>query len=497
VNLASIIDPHPADAIALVSQGVRISYGELRERAGAIRGGLTAMGLTPGDRVAIVCANNRYFVESYLGAIGAGLVVSPLNPTSPAPELTNEIEAIGARAVIAGPMAGAAVARIDRAAVPTVEHLVAARPDDVPGATAYSDLVRHEPVPGIEREPTDLAVLMFTSGTAGSPRAAMLTHGNLRANIDQMQAVEAVARHRDDTTLCVLPLFHIFGLNVVLDPALLVGATVVLVERFDPTAAVESISEHRVTALTGPPTMWATFTQTPDLPPDAFATVRLAASGASRLPVEVAQRMLDRFGLAVTEGYGLTESAPVVAISAGTGAPLGSIGRPLPGVEMRLVDSDGHDVLVGDAGEIWVRGPNVFPGYWNDPHATAGVLDADGWLHTGDIAVIDDDGYLFIVDRAKDLIIVSGFNVYPAEVEEVLVEHPAVAEAAVVGVEHPHTGEAVKAYVVARAGAEVEEDDIIEFVGERLARYKCPTTIRFVDTIPKGLGGKILRRSLT
>jgi long-chain acyl-CoA synthetase len=278
----------------------------------------------------------------------------------------------------------------------------------------------------------------------------MLTHGNLRANIDQMQAVEAVARHRDDTTLGVLPLFHIFGLNVVLDPALLVGATVVLVERFDPTAAVESISEHG-----SPPS--------PDphhvghLHPDPRPSPRRVRHGAPRRvgggassPSRSPSACSRRFGLAVTEGYGLTESAP-------GGGHLGDRDRGSVGVDRssaarvsRCVWSttEGDDVLVGDAGEIWVRGPNVFPGYWNDPRGHGRVLDADGWLHTGDIAVIDDDGYLFIVDRAKDLIIVSGFNVYPAEVEEVLVEHPAVAEAAVVGVEHPHTGEAVKAYVV-------------------------------------------------
>jgi long-chain acyl-CoA synthetase len=496
VNLASIIEPHPADSVALVTHATTITYGELRERTGAIRGAFAAMGLEPGDRVALVAANNRYFVEAYLGAVGAGLVVSPLNPLSPARELEREITAIGARVVITGPTAGRAVGDIDRSATPTVDHVIAARPDDVPGATPFGDLLTHDPVPVVDRDASDLAVLMFTSGTAGSPRAAMLTHGNLLANLDQVQRVDEIARRPDDVTLCVLPLFHIFGLNVVLNPALLVGAKVVLVERFDPTTAVESIAAHGVTALTGPPTMWGALAQTPDLPADAFATVRLAASGASKLPVEVAQRMLDRFGLMVSEGYGLTETSPVVSYAVGTGAPMGSIGRPLPGVEMRLVDAEGDDVLVGDAGEVWVRGPNVFGGYWNDVEATSAVLDDEGWLHTGDLAIIDDDGYLFIVDRAKDLIIVSGFNVFPAEVEEVLTEHPGIAEAAVVGVDHPHTGEAVKAFVVVRPGADIEEDDVIAFVGERLARYKCPSKVRFVTEIPRGLGGKILRRTL-
>jgi long-chain acyl-CoA synthetase len=224
--------------------------------------------------------------------------------------------------------------------------------------------------------------------------------------------------------------------------------------------------------------------------------VRIAASGAAKLPIEVAQLIEDRFELHLAEGYGLTEASPVVTTAGGTHAPFGSIGTPVSGVDVRLVDADGSDVLVGDAGELWVRGPNVFQGYWDDPEATASALDADGFLHTGDIAVVNDDGYLFLVDRAKDLIIVSGFNVYPAEVEEVLVEHPAIEAVAVVGVPHPHTGEAVKAYVVLHDGMAAEEDDIIDWCSTRLARYKCPEKVMFVDELPLGAGGKVLRRVL-
>ncbi len=499
MNLANLIESHPADVVALVSRGRSTTYGELRERVGSIRSALSAMDLNPGDRLALMAGNNRYFVEWYLAGLGAGLVVVPLNPLSPAPELANQITAVGARAVMVGPTAGAAAGAIDWGALPTVEHLIAARPDDVPGSVASEPLTAGPASPIVERHAGDLAVLMFTSGTAGAPRAAMLNHGHLMANLEQVQAVTAIARQADDTTFGVLPLFHIFGLNVVLNPVLLAGATVVLVERFDPTTAAETIAAHQITTVTGPPTMWSAFASTPDLAPDAFASVRLAGSGASKLPVEVAQAMLDRFGLRLHEGYGLTETSPIVAYSVGMNAPFGSIGRVLPGVELRLVDTSGGsagDALVGDPGEIWVRGPNVFAGYWDDQEATDAVLDADGWLHTGDLAVVDDDGYIYIVDRAKDLIIVSGFNVFPAEVEDVLVQHPAVLEAAVVGVEHPHTGEAVKAFVVMAPGAETEEDEIIAFVGTHLARYKCPSKIQFVDQIPRGLGGKILRRTL-
>jgi len=294
----------------------------------------------------------------------------------------------------------------------------------------------------------------------------------------------------------VLPLFHIFGLNVVLGGALIAGAAVLLVERFDPTSAIESMARHQVTVVLGAPTMWSALAAVPDAGPNAFASIRLAASGAAKLDTEVAAVVERRFGLRITEGYGLTEASPVVTSSVGVDAKPGSIGVPLPGLEVRLVDPQGDDVLVGDSGELWVRGPNVFGGYWQDDDATAAALTSDGWLRTGDVAVVDDDGQLFVVDRVKDLIIVSGFNVFPAEVEEVLVEHAGVEAAAVVGVPHPHTGEAVKAYVVVAGDATLEEDELIAFCAGHLPRYKCPTKVMFVDEIPTGLGGKVLRRSL-
>jgi long-chain acyl-CoA synthetase len=495
VNLASIIEDHPADAVAIVSRGRATTYGELREQVAALRGGLLGLGLEPGDRVAIIAGNNWYFVASYLAVLGAGLVAVPLNPSNPSVALAHELAAVGARAAVVGPSARAAVAEIERAAIPTVEHLICCG-DDGGGTVCLDDLLGAEPAPIVEREPSDLAALMFTSGTAGAPRAAMLSHRNLLVNIRQVLAAADDVQRADDVAFGLLPLFHIFGLNVVLGGTLATGSRVVLVERFDPVSALETIELHRITLISGPPTMWAAFAGLPGVEAGAFASVRTAVSGAAKLPVEVAQAVEARFGLHLREGYGLTEASPVVCSPSGTDAPPGSVGIPVPGVEVRLVDPDGDDVLVGDAGELWVRGPNVFAGYWNDPDATRRVLSDDGWLRTGDVAVVDDDGYLFIVDRAKDLVIVSGFNVFPAEVEEVLLEHPAVDSCAVVGVPHPHTGEAVKAYVKVRDGMSVEEDDVISFCAERLARYKCPNKVWFVDEIPRGLGGKVLRRVL-
>jgi long-chain acyl-CoA synthetase len=496
VNLATIIDGHPAESIALVSRGQSTDYGTLREQVAGLRGGFAGLGLEPGDRLAIVAGNNWYFVVSYLAALGAGLVAVPLNPSNPSAALAHELREVGAAAVVVGPSARAAFEEIDRSTLPSVRHVIGAG-FGFPDGLHLDDLVASDPRPVVERDPSDLAVLVFTSGTAGAPRAAMLTHANLLTNVRQSLASGGDVQSSDDVAFGLLPLFHIFGLNVVLAVSLAVGASVVLVERFDPVSALETIEKHAITIVSGPPTMWAAFAGIPGADPAAFASVRLAVSGAAKLPVEVGQAMEARYGVHLDEGYGLTEASPVVCSPTGTDAPAGSVGIPVPGVELRLVDPDGDDVLVGDAGELLVRGPNVFVGYWEDPEATARVLSDDGWLRTGDVAVVDDDGYLFIVDRAKDLIIVSGFNVFPAEVEEVLLEHPAVEACAVVGVPHPHTGESVKAYVKARPGISVEEDDIVAFCAERLARYKCPNKVWFVDDIPRGLGGKVLRRLLS
>ncbi len=492
-----MLDDHPDDHTAVVSGGDRISYGRLRREIAATRGALATLGLHEGDRVAILCGTNARFVRSWLAIIGCGYVGVPLNPQSPAAEIQRELQEIGAAAVIAGPAGVLPLSHIDRAAVPSLRFLLTPTRQNIDGSIDFDKLVENaQAVPIVPRSDDDLAALLFTSGTAGVPRAAMLTHGNLAANLHQVQNAPVRCTRPDDVTLCVVPLFHVLGLNSILDLALYAGATIVLIERFDPVSMLEMVADEQASILVGPPTMWAALSRIENPPPAAMVSVRLAVSGAAPIPARVVRDCHDRLGIDIAEGYGLTEASPSVCLSAGTGAPIGSIGRPVPGIELRLVDADGDDVYIGDAGEIIVRGDNIFPGYWQDPEATIRVLDSDGWLHTGDVAVVDDDGYLFIVDRVKDLIIVSGFNVYPAEVERVLVTHPAVAEAAVVGVSHPHTGEAVKAYVVPRSGRAIEEDDLIDWCATELARYKCPSKIDEVDELPHGLGGKILRRQL-
>jgi len=493
-----MLDPHPDDAVALVSRGRTTTYQVLRDQAGAVRAGLVGLGLEPGDRVGILCGTNWYFAAAYLSVLGAGLVAVPLNPSSPPRELEKQLAEVGARAIVVGPAGRSTVAQLDRSSLPALDFCVVTEHVDVPGRVSLDDLLATErSVPIVNRDDDDLAVLMFTSGTAGFPKAAMLTHGNLRSNIEQMQANEPRRQTADDVSLGVLPLSHIFGLNVVLGLSLYAGSRVVLIERFDPISAVEAIQRHGVTIVPGAPAMWTAWANLAEVPADAFTSVRVAASGAAKLSLDVGETFKRRFGVVIAEGYGLTEASPVVTTSVGGEDKPGSIGAPIPGVRVRLVDDEGDDVLIGDPGEIWVAGPNVFKGYWNDAEATAAALTQDGWLRTGDVAVVDDDGQLFLVDRVKDLIIVSGFNVYPAEVEAVLLDHPAVEACGVVGVSHPYSGEAVKAYVVVVPGRSVEEDELIEYCAERLARYKCPEKVMFVDELPLGSTGKVLRRSLT
>lgn len=494
MNLASSFEGHPDGAVAIISRGHQTSYGDLSRQVGELRGGLTRLGIAPGDRVAILAANNLYFALAYLSVLGAGAVAVPLNPTSPASELSQQLQTVGARAALVGPSAKEAATTI--ASSGGLEQIITFGDIDIPGARSVDDLMGGDPAPIVERDPDDLACMIFTAGTGGAPKAAMLSHRNLLSNLEQVQRHPGRAVEPADVCFGVLPLFHIFGLNVVLGLTLYAGATVVLVERFDPVSTVETVERHGVTILPGAPPMFAALAAT-NGDPGALKTLRLTMSGASALSDDVGQRFQDRFGVTIYQGYGLTEASPIVtsSIIGGTAKP-GSIGVPLPGVEVRLVDEENEDALLGDEGEIWVRGPNVFKGYWNEPEASARVLTDDGWLRTGDIAVADDDGYLYIVDRQKDLVIVSGFNVYPAEVEEVLASMPGIDQVAVVGVEHPYTGETVKAWVVAAENARLDEDAVINHCASRLARYKCPTKVTFVDELPRGLGGKLLRRAL-
>jgi long-chain acyl-CoA synthetase len=501
MNLASIIDPHEATATALISRGRATTYGQLRQQVEAFRGSLVEMGVNRNDRVALLCGNGRWFVVGYLATVGMGAIAVPLNPLSPTPELQRELEVVDPTVVVVEASGVPSFGGVDRQRLGSLRHIVVTDEigskqlaGEIP-VRPFDSLLAGQRTRAVDVAESQPAVLMFTSGTAGAPRAAILTHANLLANIDQNNEMPDIVRS-DDVVFGVLPMFHIFGLNVMLGLSLAAGATVVLIQRFDPVTAVETIIERGVTIFPGAPPVWVALSLLEGVEATAFSTVRMALTGAARMPEDAVDRLQRRFGVELLEGYGLTEAAPVVTSSAGQAIRRGSVGRALVGVDVRVVDESGDDALVGDSGEVWVKGPNVFVGYWNDPEATARVLDKEGWLHTGDVGMVDGDGYLHLLDRAKDLIIVSGFNVFPAEVEEVLMKHPAVLEAGVVGVPHPHTGEAVRAFVVLRPGAEADEDTLIDHCHDHIARYKCPNKVLIVDELPHNHFGKLLRRSL-
>jgi long-chain acyl-CoA synthetase len=505
VNLAAIIESHPAASVALSHDGSHLTYGELRKRAARVRTGLAGSGISAGDHVALVFPTTPAFVVAYLGVLAAGAVAVPLNPESPIAELATELGTVRAAAVLmGGPRAMAAANSIS-----DLGYRVFELSDDgwLAGAEAGAGDAPNEPAEAIvDRAPDDAAVLLFTSGTAGSPKAAILTHGSLRANIDQMSLAAGLAVSAEDVGLLVIPPFHIYGLNAVLGTNLFSGARTVLLERFDPASLLEVVVHEQVTVLPGVPQLFAALEAYPPATGKELATVRIAVSGAAPLTAEVAERFESRFGIAIWQAYGLTEASPTVTFPdlQAVRRPL-AVGVPLAGIEVQIVDADGETVEHGDPGEILVRGPNVFAGYFEDSVATRAALDRAGWLHTGDIGVMHDDGSLTIVDRSKDLVIVSGFNVFPAEVEHVLEEHPAVAEAVVIGVPDPALGESVRAFVVPRAdawpeGATVPDGitgpELIEFCSLHLARYKCPSSVVFVRQLPRGMQGKALRRAL-
>jgi long-chain acyl-CoA synthetase len=494
MNLSQIIEGHDGKSTALISRGRPTTYQQLRDQVGSMRGALIRRGVKKGDVVVLLCGNSRYFVVSYLAAVGIGAIVTPLNPTSPAPEIENELHVVSPTVAVIEPSVYEAWKNIPSITTSAVRIVIATEGHSIESAETIDEFLVGDSAPIVDVDASHPAVYMFTSGTAGSPKAAILTHNNLLTNIRQANVAEHIGP--TDVVFGVLPLFHIFGLNVVIGTTLAGGASLVLVQRFDPVSTMETIALRGVTVLPGAPSLWAALGQLEHDSPLVFGTVRLALSGASKLPEQISQSFSARFGLQIQEGYGLTEASPVVTTSIGMEWTPGSIGRPVPGIELRVVDENGSDVLIGDSGEIWIRGENIFAGYLNDAEATARVLTRDGWLRTGDIAVVDELGHLYMVDRAKDLIIVSGFNVFPAEVEGVLAAHPDISEVAVVGTPHPHTGEAVRAYVVTRNGIHLDEDAIIDYCRTKLARYKCPSKVLFVDSLPRNVSGKVQRYAL-
>lgn len=483
------------DSAALLFRDQRITWAELHARVDRVARTLLGLGLEPGDRVGLQLGNTPDFVAVYFGTLRAGLVTVPLNTGYTSRELCGLLADSGARVVVATESgAGLVLGAWDE--LPVLERVLVGDGGSAPaGAHGLEDLLASagdSPVPDAAGG-EDLAVLIYTSGTSGTPKGAMLSHRALLANLEQVSRIEPPVLTSDDVVLLVLPLFHIYGLNPGLGMAAYHGATGLLAERFDPYETLELIAQHAVTSVIGAPPMYVAWSMLSDAT-GAFASVRLATSGSAPLPADALLRLREDAGIEVYEGYGLTETAPVVSTTLMSDVPKpDSIGRPIPGVEVKLVDEEGDEVDEDDPGELTVRGRNLFSGYWPDG---AGGPDDDGWFATGDVAYADDDDDLHLVDRRKELILVSGFNVYPREIEAVLLEHPGITEAAAIGIPDPYTGEAVRAVVVVEPGALVTTEGVITHCELSLARFKCPSTVEFVAELPHGATGKVRKGQL-
>jgi len=448
---------------------------------------LAAHQIGPGDRVGVMLPNVPEFALVYYGVLRAGAVVVPMNPLLKAREVAYYLSDSEARLIFA--WHDAAEEAAEGAGSAGTEIVV------VDPASFRQELAGHLPATEVvDREAADTAVILYTSGTTGKPKGAELTHRNMLRNAEVVQS-DLLNLGPDDVLFGGLPLFHSFGQTCTLNVAMATGATLALLPRFDARAAVNLLSRTKATVFAGVPTMYSAFLALPEAPP--LPELRTSISGGAALPVEVLHRFEERFGSQVLEGYGLSETSPVASFNRpDRERKAGSIGTPVTGVEMRVVDAAGEPVPTGEVGEIAIRGHNVMKGYWRKPEATAEVLDASGWFRTGDVGRVDEDGYFFIVDRKKDLVIRGGFNIYPREIEEVLYEHPAVAEAAVIGIPHPQLGEEVAAAVTLAPGAATTEGALRDFVKRQVAPYKYPRVVRIVDSLPKGPTGKILKREI-
>ncbi|WP_410668360.1 AMP-binding protein [Amycolatopsis sp. cmx-4-68] len=481
---ASTWPEHPA--VCETGTGRCLTYRQVEAAVQVQARRLADVGVEPGDRVALRLPTSVDYVVAFFGALRAGAVVVPLSPQTPGPELDKLLGHSGAKVVI-------------------TRDADEALPAGVSGLTPETDPDGVVEFVDAGRGNEDIAVVSYTSGTTGPPRGVMLSHRALLANLAQISGVEGVLEH-DDRVLITIPLFHVYGLGPGLLHATAVGATVILSERFEAQRTLDDCAEYRVTTITGVPTMYTEFAAFgPDELRRGLATVRRMTSGAAPLHPKVLTAIREATGIDVYEGYGLTECAPVVTSTLVTGYPKpGSVGRPLPGVELRLVDSDGTDQAVpldpddvddvfeadGETGLVSIRGANLFSGYWPDG---AQGPDDEGWFRTGDVGYLDVDGDLHLVDRANDLIIVNGFNVFPREVEEVIGQLPEVAEAAVVGVVDERSGEAVKAVVVPAAGAALSEQQVVDHCAAHLAGYKVPHTVEFAESLPHSATGKLRR----
>jgi long-chain acyl-CoA synthetase len=515
LNLAMIVEHHARlhpDREAIVCGAARLTYAALDAAACRVAGALRALGIGPGDHVALSCPNTPHFPIAYFGILKTGAAVVPLNVLLKGREIAYHLRDSDAKAYLC--FEGTAelpMARMGHEGFGDAEgceHLVVmtsdpAAPSPLPGVPTLGALMAAQPATceTTPRTPDETAVILYTSGTTGQPKGAELTHANMLLNAWAVRdmALSGIGTEYA-TALAVLPLFHSFGQTCVMNAQLAQGNRVVLLPRFEPAAALEVMARERVNLFSGVPTMyWALLRHVEatgmDVAPVA-AHLRVCTSGGAAIPVEVLHAFDRTFGVEVLEGYGLSETSPVATFNQhGRPRKPGSIGFAIWGCEVRVVDADDRDVPVGELGEVVIRGHNIMKGYYKRPEATAEAMRG-GWFHSGDVARMDEDGYLYIADRVKDMIIRGGLNVYPREVEEVLHTHPAVSSAAVIGVPHAEHGEEVMAFVIPKPGVAVTEAELVAWSRETMAAYKYPRTVRLVDALPMTSTGKILKREL-
>jgi long-chain acyl-CoA synthetase len=486
-NLTDTTRAH-AERVAVRVDNTAMTYRALDEASARVAGLLHERGLEPGDRVGIMMPNVAEVPVVYYGVLRAGGVVVPMNPLLKGREVAYYLGDSGAGLIFAwhafeaegrrgAEQAGAEIVVVDAVGFPDL--LASATPEYRVADTGDQDT----------------AVILYTSGTTGQPKGAELTHGNLISNTE-VARTDIVCAGPDDVIFGGLPLFHVFGQTVALNVAVAAGACLTLLPRFDAGHALRILAGHRVTVFEGVPTMYVALLHAPDRADYDTAALRMCISGGAALPVEVLRGFEEAFGVPVLEGYGLSETSPIASFNhPGRERKPGSIGTPIRDVQMRVVDEADNEVPQGEVGEIVIHGPNVMKGYWQRPDATAEAV-REGWFHTGDLAQVDEDGYFYIVDRKKDLIIRGGYNIYPREIEEVLYEHPAVAEAAVIGLPHPALGEEVGAAVALKPGAAVSPEELRDYVKSQVAAYKYPRHVWLVDALPKGATGKLQKRDI-
>jgi long-chain acyl-CoA synthetase len=491
-NLATILTETAArhgDRTAFKLDDVELTYAALDGSSARIAALLKAKGLEPGDRVGLMLPNVPYFPAIYYAILRSGAVVVPMNVLLKGREVAFFLKDSGAKLLFDWHDFSEAA---EKGAAEAGAECITVKPGE------FEQLVmEHEPDTGtVERAADDTAVILYTSGTTGTPKGAELTHANLRQNCTVASRTLGEFTP-DDVLLGALPLFHSFGQTCTMNCGVLTGACVTMLPRFDPEKALEIIERDRVTVFQGVPTMYNAMLHANRADSTDASCLRICNSGGAAIPLELIRGFEDKFGCAILEGYGLSETSPVASFNhPDRERKPGSIGTPIEGVEMQVWDDDDNEVPQGEVGEIVIRGHNIMKGYWERPDATAEAITADGWFHTGDMARVDEDGYFFIVDRKKDLIIRGGYNVYPREIEEVLYEHPAVQEAAVIGVPDESLGEEVGAALVLKKGESLDADEVKAYVREQVAAYKYPRKVWFVDDLPKGPTGKILKREI-